>query len=325
MDMNVSPVGPQLVSARRRVLYAVVCATCHENGFVSADKPSLDTLLQMIQSIIKEIGRSAQAFCELSGRTEPLVGDVVMALIESGLDCDQIAAYAMRPNRVTIPTPQVMAKQSTPRILQAGEKKLLSSYIPDYFPSFPDPHSYIRTPTHKQPVTEYEAIREKSATQKRDVERALTKFMAKTCEQSTTHRLFAEEHMSHLFPLIVLKLEANPYLNALLPKDQVFENESEEHVIRKKDSDKKQNKSVTNTNELSNTSTTDNVVNDEDNIETNNEQMANNTNTNDTNKLTNTSNISVCGNTDTDVLDNPYLRPLLKLSSRKRSRKQFEA
>lgn len=44
--------------------------------------------------------------------------------------------------------------------------------------------------THKQPVTEYEAIREKAANQKRDIERALTKFLAKTSE---THNLFNTE------------------------------------------------------------------------------------------------------------------------------------
>jgi len=39
-------------------------------------------------------------------------------------------------------------------------------------------------------VTEYEAIREKSASQKRDTERALTRFVAKTSE---THSLFLSE------------------------------------------------------------------------------------------------------------------------------------
>lgn len=50
--------------------------------------------------------------------------------------------------------------------------------------------------THKQPVTEYEAIREKVATQKRDIERALTRFIAKTGE---THSLFLTEDNS-MFP-----------------------------------------------------------------------------------------------------------------------------
>lgn len=49
--------------------------------------------------------------------------------------------------------------------------------------------------THKQPVTEYEAIREKAANQKRDIERALTKFLAKTSE---TESLFDTE--DNMFP-----------------------------------------------------------------------------------------------------------------------------
>jgi transcription initiation factor TFIID subunit 8 len=315
MDIPSTSVVSTSMSARRRVLYSVVCATCHESGFGSADKPSLDTLLQMLQGIIYEIGRSSRAFSELNGRTEPLVGDVVVALIEMGLSCEGISSYAMRPNRVIIPSPQVMPKQSTPRILQTGEKKQLSHYIPDYLPSFPDPHSYIRTPTYKQPVTEYEAIREKSATQKRDVERALTRFMAKTCEQSLTHSLFPDEQMNHLFPLIALKLEANPYLSALLPKDQIFDDDdAEEQLARKKelrDSEKKAKQVVT---------TTDNNANNGE------EQASGSTvpteqtteQTSDANKTLNTS------IADSDVLDNPYLRPIKICNSRKRNRKQFE-
>lgn len=44
-------------------------------------------------------------------------------------------------------------------------------------------------------MTEYEAIREKAANQKRDVEKALTKFLSKTSE---THSLFDNE--DNMFP-----------------------------------------------------------------------------------------------------------------------------
>lgn len=54
--------------------------------------------------------------------------------------------------------------------------------------------------THKQPVTEYEAIREKAANQKKDIEKALTKFLAKTSE---THNLFNTED-NQVFPCKLL-------------------------------------------------------------------------------------------------------------------------
>ena len=86
-----------------------------------------------------------------------------------------------------------------------------------------DSHTYVRTPTHKQPVTDYVGVREKASSQKRDVERALTRFIAKT---GKTHSLFRTDD-TNLFPLIscdrlMPDQPALPaYLNALLFKDQV--------------------------------------------------------------------------------------------------------
>lgn len=54
---------------------------------------------------------------------------------------------------------------------------------------------YSFSHTYKQPVTEYEAIREKAAAQKRDIERALTKFAAKT---SDTQNLFITDDKEFL-------------------------------------------------------------------------------------------------------------------------------
>ncbi|RWS00109.1 proline rich salivary secreted protein-like protein [Dinothrombium tinctorium] len=268
-------------NARRKVLYSAVCAICHEAGFGYAERAAVETLVEMLQSLLREMGRSAQAFTELSGRTQPLVGDIAIALIEMGIDIDSIAQYAKRPNRICISKPAQAPKQVTPKILQTGEKKSLFTYIPDYFPQFPDSHAYIRTPTHKQPVTEYEAIREKAASQKRDVERALTRFMAKTCENTLSHSLFPDEQMSHLFPLISLKVQPNIYLQALIPKDQIFEGDEEE--------ENKEKKSTKTTAGSQNESAKD----ESETAKTSQESTS----------------------TDTEVPDNPYLR-LTKLSKK---------
>lgn len=215
-------------SARRKYLYTAVTALCYECGFTSADKAALETLTEMLQSILCELARSCRAYCELSGRTEVLGADVLMAMVEMGLDVESVFNYAKRPSRISLPTPVSIPRSSISRILQAGEKRSLPSYIPEHYPPFPDPHAYIRTPTHKQPVTEYEAIREKAASQKRDVERALTRFIAKTgCTQS----LYPDDVT--LFPLIACKPSANPYFSALLFKDQVFDEKESEATIGK--------------------------------------------------------------------------------------------
>lgn len=93
-------------------------------------------------------------------------------------------------------------------------------------------------------MTEYEAIREKAANQKRDVEKALTKFLAKTNE---TISLFdAEDTMFpcmssvllyisfrllyfYIISVIACKPMIPSYLAALNPTDQVFDFEELEY------------------------------------------------------------------------------------------------
>nr|XP_053626216.1 transcription initiation factor TFIID subunit 8-like [Cherax quadricarinatus] len=96
-------------------------------------------------------------------------------------------AFRLRQNRVVIASPVQQVDLKQHNVLQVGDKKLHPQHIPDHLPPFPDTHTYCFSHTYKQPVTEYEAIREKAAAQKRDIERALTKFAAKT---SDTQNLF---------------------------------------------------------------------------------------------------------------------------------------
>ncbi|KAG7302106.1 hypothetical protein JYU34_013567 [Plutella xylostella] len=204
--------------ARRRILNIAVSTVLLESGFDAADKLSLETLTELLQCFLTEVGNSARGYCEVAGRVEPVLSDVVMALINMGISTQNIEQYAARPNRHVIQTPQQAPAPRTPAMLSAGSKAKPPPHIPYHLPPLPDPHAYIRTPTHKQPVTEYEAIREKAANQKRDIEKALTKFLAKTSE---THNLFNTD--DQVFPLIACKPTFPAYLPCLLPTDQVFD------------------------------------------------------------------------------------------------------
>ncbi|XP_023935508.1 transcription initiation factor TFIID subunit 8 [Bicyclus anynana] len=205
--------------ARRRILNIAVSTVLLETGFESSDRIALETLTEVIQCFFTEVGNSAKSYCELTGRTEPVLGDVMMALINMGISVQGIEQYAARPKRHVIQPPQQASVPRTPAMLSAGSKAKPPPHIPFHLPPLPDPHAYIRTPTHKQPVTEYEAIREKAASQKKDIERALTKFLAKTSE---THNLFNTDD-NQVYPLIACKPTFPPYLSCLLPTDQVFD------------------------------------------------------------------------------------------------------
>lgn len=205
-------------TSRRKIMQHVVSLFAQESGFHSVDRNALELLTEMFQSVLFEMGRSTRMFTELAGRVEPTVGDVTMAFIDMGAKVDPagLRAYSRRHNRPMVPAPQTLPYPKVPTILTTGKKRPLPSYIPDYFPPMPDSHAYIRTPTHKQPITDYAACREKTSQQKRDLERSLSKFFART---SSCYYLFPEN--KSLFPLI----SARPvtYLDALVPRDQIFE------------------------------------------------------------------------------------------------------
>lgn len=200
--------------ARRRTLQVVVSSLLTECGFESAEKAAVETLTEMMQSYITEVGRCAKANCEHTARSTPTLSDVVITLVEMGFNVDTLPVYAKRSQRMVITAPPVTNAPVVPKALMAGHKRTHPSHIPSHFPEFPDPHTYIKTPTFREPVSDYQVVREKAASQRRDVERALTRFMAKTGE---TQSLFKDDISA--FPLIAARLSSIPYLSALLPSE----------------------------------------------------------------------------------------------------------
>ncbi|XP_062314791.1 transcription initiation factor TFIID subunit 8 isoform X2 [Osmerus eperlanus] len=200
--------------ARRRTLQVVVSALLTECGFESAEKAAVESLTEMMQSYISEVGRCAKSYCEHTARSIPTLSDAVVSLIEMGFNVDTLPVYAKRSQRMVITAPPVTNPPVVPKALIAGQKRTHPSHIPSHFPEFPDPHTYIKTPTFREPVSDYQVVREKAASQRRDVERALTRFMAKTGE---TQSLFKDDITA--FPLIAAQRSAIPYLSALLPSE----------------------------------------------------------------------------------------------------------
>jgi len=247
--------GAQISQSYRQCLKTSVGALLLESGFDSSEHLALETVTELLQSFLKELGRSSRAFCELACRTEVLGADVMLALSEMGCPPLGMREYALRINRKQVSAPIPTNPPKLTSILHTGDKKRPpKTYgIQEGLPDFPDSHSFIRTPTHKQPQADYESVREKAATQKRDVERALSKFIAKMAKKEGKHHsLFNTE--DDVFPLIScvdttvhaefntnLAAEAGdglqvlPYVNALLFRDQIFEEEEYSPKKAKKD------------------------------------------------------------------------------------------
>ncbi|KAL6073049.1 hypothetical protein STEG23_013068 [Scotinomys teguina] len=200
--------------AQRRTLQVVVSSLLTEAGFQSAEKACLETLTEMLQSFISEVGRHAKSYCEYTARTQPTLSDVLVTLVEMGFNVDTLPAYAKRPHRMVIIAPPVTKQPVIPKVLTVGQKRPHPPHIPSHFPEFPDPHTYVKTQTYSEPVSDYQALREKAASQRRDMELALTRFLAKT---GKTQSLFKDD--LYTFPLIAPRPFTIPYLTALLPSE----------------------------------------------------------------------------------------------------------
>ncbi|XP_077785081.1 transcription initiation factor TFIID subunit 8 isoform X3 [Podarcis muralis] len=266
--------------ARRRTLQVVVSSLLTEAGFESSEKAAVETMTEMLQSYISEIGRSAKSFCEHTARTQPTLSDIVVTLVEMGFNVETLPAYAKRSQRMVITAPPVTNQPVTPKALTAGQNKPHPSHIPGHFPEFPDPHTYIKTPTYREPVSDYQILREKAASQRRDVERALTRFMAKTGE---TQSLFKDDVST--FPLIAARPFSIPYLTALLP--------SELEMQQMEETDSSEQDDQTDTENL--------PLHDDPGAEKENASV-----------LQHNTSLSGSRNGDENLIDNPYLRPVKK-------------
>uniref|UniRef100_A0AAZ3R457 Transcription initiation factor TFIID subunit 8 n=1 Tax=Oncorhynchus tshawytscha TaxID=74940 RepID=A0AAZ3R457_ONCTS len=231
--------------ARRRTLQVVVSSLLTECGFESAEKATVESLTEMIQSYISEVGRCAKAYCEHTARITPTLSDTVVTLNEMGFNVDTLPGYAKRSQRMVITAPPVTNAPVIPKALIAGQKRTHPSHIPSHFPEFPDPHTYIKTPTFREPVSDYQVVREKAASQRRDVERALTRFMAKTGE---TQSLFKDDVTA--FPCERCWVPVSiPYLSALLPSELELQTLEETDSSEQDDQTDSENTPVNNLND----------------------------------------------------------------------------
>lgn len=64
--------------------------------------------------------------------------------------------------------------------------------------------------------------------------------MARTSVQADDHSLFPDEQSSQLFPLIPVNVKQFTYLSALLPRDQIFEDDHAESTAKEDDKQKKE-------------------------------------------------------------------------------------
>ncbi|CAD5121342.1 DgyrCDS9865 [Dimorphilus gyrociliatus] len=200
--------------AIQKALKASIGAILQMIGFEAANPIALSTLTEMLRSYLTEIGKQAKMICEAANRTEPIISDISLALIEMGNDITKIEDFSKRPMRLVNFDQATSTTKPPMKTLRVGQRPDMPGYVPSYLPSFPDPHTYMSRQPDPPSHGTYAELREKAASQKRDVERALTTLIAKTGE---TDLIFEDDPLA--FPLIANAKQPLPYIDALLPKE----------------------------------------------------------------------------------------------------------
>lgn len=220
-------------SVNRRLMYVSVGNICRDVGFQGASKVCLETLTELLQAYITELTRSCRKFCEHGHRTTPDLTDVKMALAEVGLSAHGLNLYSQRvksqPVKKLNPS-KVLAEHKT---LKSGLPNVNQpSYIPNYMPGYPDIQAFIRTPTLREPVHQYDIVRERIATQRKATENSLVKFVANT---NPADVLIFDEIDTSKFPCTNTEIERCSYLKALLYKVERGRDTTEDEQADKSD------------------------------------------------------------------------------------------
>lgn len=148
-------------------------------GWQSVDPECLSLLTDLAKDIILKIGAKASVFAHHAGRATPSFYDVQCSICECGIDVRNIhltRTLPRLPNVVTKPL------DKPPTILKITKPLPQPSYIPEHLHhEFPQPHTYIKTPTYSMPVSSYSSLREARARQRNEVLNSLSRQVANSC------------------------------------------------------------------------------------------------------------------------------------------------
>ena len=192
----------------RRLVQVSVASICKETGFNNVTKSSLETLTELLQAHLTELTKSCRKFAELGQRTTPDLSDIKMALAEVGSSPYGLHLYSKRvPSKPVKKLTSVKPIPEHKTLKPSLAKPNLPSYIPNHFPDFPDTHSFVRTPTIREPINQYHIVRERIANQRQTSEESFVKFFSHSTESPV--QLF-ENIDSESYPAI--NIEGDPYL-----------------------------------------------------------------------------------------------------------------
>lgn len=179
----------------REVSRIAVAQICESVGFESFNDSALEALTNITIRYFRLLGKTASFYANLAGRTESNVFDVIQGLEDLGLSrgfssasevshrltgsgtvrevIEYVGSAEEVPFAQPVPKFPVMRNRSlTPSFVQIGETPAFK-HVPPWLPAFPDPHTYVQTPTWNERATDPRADKIEQARQRRKAESSL--------------------------------------------------------------------------------------------------------------------------------------------------------
>ncbi|CAL5387849.1 unnamed protein product [Camellia sinensis] len=179
----------------RAVSQIAVAQICESVGFESFKDSALEALTDIAVRYLRDLGKTANFYANLAGRTECNVFDAIQGLEDLGSSrgfsgasevshcltgsgtvreiVDYVRIAEEIPFAQPVPHFPVMRHQTmTPSFMQMGEPSTFK-HIPTWLPAFPDPHTYIHTDTWNERENDPRADKIELARQRRKAERSL--------------------------------------------------------------------------------------------------------------------------------------------------------
>ncbi|CAD18882.1 Transcription initiation factor TFIID subunit 8 [Caenorhabditis elegans] len=186
---------PSIVNeAYHNVLEQIVTAMCYKSGFDDIEEGALETLMLLFHSYIKRIGEQSRFACEVAGRTIVTPGDVWFGLVNMGIKVNQLSDFHQDQiiSALTVHAPEIIPPEAKNQALRIGTPRPHPSYVYEWLPPLPDPHTYIKTEISEDIDFSYEKVREAMSQKKRNGITSLVNYMIRNYPSICLFRNFEE-------------------------------------------------------------------------------------------------------------------------------------
>lgn len=192
----------------RAISRTAVAQICESVGFEIFNESALESLADIAIKYMFDLGKTASSSANFAGRTQCNVFDIIQGLedmcastgflrasevdrcaLNSGIISEMVEYVESAeeiPFAQTLPHfPVVKPPRMIPSFFQIGETPAFK-HIPPWLPAFPDPHTYVRTPTWNERASDPRADKIELARQRRKAERSLLNLQQRlVCNGST--------------------------------------------------------------------------------------------------------------------------------------------